>query len=212
MSTPSSSGEMRPKPKSEPEVPAFDFHFNPKTNEFHPEHAQTDAYCQQPGQGMVVFPQNHDILMGQHIDLQDGFFPSFGYPINNPQVQTLSQGGPESSADTLKVGLTMVFESIKALKDEYQERIQRVERSVILRRNKTDSLTYHSELAEASKVADSLRQDFQAMTTWTRQLAAWANSFQPTSPAQNDCGSDLCTMIVEAEAGSKIKSSGNGFP
>ena len=28
-------------------------------------------------------------------------------------------------------------------------------------------------------MADSLRQDFQAITTWTRQLAAWANSFQP---------------------------------
>jgi hypothetical protein len=37
-------------------------------------------------------------------------------------------------------------------------------------------------------VADSLRQDFQAITTWTRQLAAWANSFQnaPGNGMQGD--------------------------
>lgn len=126
MTSPSSSSETASIAKSLPDVPAFDFHFNPTTDAFHPQNVQNDPFCQPPVEATVGFSQDHGVLLNQHFDMQNAFFPSIGYTVNSEQA--VSDANPEASLETLKVGLSMVLDSIWQLKTDYQERIDRVER------------------------------------------------------------------------------------
>jgi hypothetical protein len=127
MTSPPSCSES-PKAKYVTEAPAFDFHFNPTTEVFHPQNAAKDTFCPNSAQDTVYFPPNHNIFLDQRFNMHDTFLPPVDYTATSEQVKVTSDASSETSLETLKIALSMVLDSIWQLKSEYQARIEVVER------------------------------------------------------------------------------------
>ena len=127
MTSPSSCSES-PKAKYVTEAPAFDFHFNPTTDVFHPQSTTKATFCPNSAQDTVCFPPNHNIFLDQRFNMHDTFLPPVDYTATSEQVKVTSDASSETSLETLKIALSMVLDSIWQLKSEYQARIEVVER------------------------------------------------------------------------------------